>query len=452
MFENARTGHSVAAGTGPAEVVDASTVGAWTAALVSARLELDDATRVDLLRALEVLKCAAEGVQAAVTADFEDSQRARAAEAGVPAERRGRGIGEQVALARRESPHRGRGHLGLARALRDDLTCTAAALRAGRISEYKASLIATETAHLRVEDRIIVDATLAGDPARIEAMGDRETAQAARRLAAELDAEAACRRRARAEADRRVTIRPAPDTMAWVTALLPVKDAVAVYAALHAAAQTATTAGDPRTRGQVMADTLCARITGKTDDTSTSTPAPRVALNLVMTDRALLTGHAEPGWLDGYGPVPADLARHLVWESLDAGDRVWLRRLYTHPGTGELTALDSHQRLFRHNLARLIRTRDRTCRTPWCDAPIREVDHADEAHAGGPTSAENGQGLCQACNLAKQAPGWASARAPAVGHQIHTTTPTGHTHHSRAPALTRPPYRQTRPHVWTLTA
>ena len=39
--------------------------------------------------------------------------------------------------------------------------------------------------------------------------------------------------RRRAEADRMVSIRPAPDTMTYVTALLPVAQGVGVYAALN---------------------------------------------------------------------------------------------------------------------------------------------------------------------------------------------------------------------------
>lgn len=445
---------------GATPVVDASTVLEWSEALASAQLDADDAARVDWLRALEQLKCAAEGVQAAVTADFDQSQRARAAEQGVPRERQGRGIPEQVALARRESPHRGRRHLALARVLREELPCTNAALRAGLITEYRASLIAAETSCLSLEDRLIIDAALAGDPGRVETMGDRETAAAARKLASELDAETICARRRKAEADRTVTIRPAPDTMTWVSALLPVKDGVAVHTALRKAADTARANGDPRTRGQVMADALMARVAGSVEADSAdlpaadgATPAVPVSLGLVMTDRTLLAGGQEAGWLDGYGPIPADLARELVHQTLTSGDKLWLNRLYTHPTTGELVAADSRQRLFRGSLARLIRLRDRTCRAPWCDAPIRDGDHVKEARTHGPTSQENGQGLCRACNLAKQAPGW-NARAVRDGphHEVETTTPTGHRYRSRAPALTRPPYRRTRPGVWSLSA
>ena len=49
---------------------------------------------------------------------------------------------------------------------------------------------------------------------------------------AELDPASVVRRRRRAEADRHVTTRPAPDVMTWLGALLPVKAGVAVRMAV----------------------------------------------------------------------------------------------------------------------------------------------------------------------------------------------------------------------------
>lgn len=72
-----------------------------TADLMTIHEDLNDAERVDLLRALEELKCAGTGAQAAVTADFAASQRGEQAAAGVRAERQGRGI------RRSASPRRG---------------------------------------------------------------------------------------------------------------------------------------------------------------------------------------------------------------------------------------------------------------------------------------------------------------------------------------------------------
>ena len=52
-----------------------------------------------------------------------------------------------------------------------------------------------------------------------------------------------------------------------------------------------------------------------------------------------------------------------------------VRRLFTRIGSGELVALESTSRLFRGGLADFVGLRDQRCRTPWCDAPIRHVDH-----------------------------------------------------------------------------
>jgi hypothetical protein len=82
-----------------------------------------------------------------------------------------------------------------------------------------------------------------------------------------------------------------------------------------------------------------------------------------------------------------------------------------------------------------------TCRTPYCDAPIRHHDHIDTHADGGTTSADNGAGLCAACNYAKQAEGWHAQpepRAPGERHSYLFTTPTGHNYRSTAPPLPTP--------------
>lgn len=417
-----------------------SDVHTWVEQLRAPLAELDDAARIDLIRALEELKCASEAAQAVLSADFDESQRAEQAAQGVPAERRGRGVAAQIALARRESPHRGQQHLGLAKILRDEFPHTMAAFRAGRITEWKATLMARETACLSLDDRRTVDAEIAGNPERIEAMGDSELAAAARECAYRLDAAAYVERRSRAEADRRVTLRPAPDVMSQLSALLPVKAGVAVYAALTGEADRLRASGDARSRGQIMADTLVDRVLG------TAGAGPNVTLNVVVSDEVLW---GEPGTahLDGYGPVPGDLVRELTGSA-----RTWVRRLYARPETGSLVAMDSRSRLLPDGLAQLIRFRDRTCRTPWCGAPIRHGDHVTSAAEGGATTETNTQGLCVACNHAKQAPDWRARPSPGPRHQVETTTPTGHRYSSTSPPVTTPRYVETSPGLWTLAA
>ena len=93
--------------------------------------------------------------------------------AGAPEGKVGAGIGAQVALARRDSPARGAGISALPQAL-VELPHTLAAFTAGQISEWRATLIARETACLTREDRAQVDAELAGPTGGLGALGDRE--------------------------------------------------------------------------------------------------------------------------------------------------------------------------------------------------------------------------------------------------------------------------------------
>src|SRR5699024_7602259 len=84
---------------------------------------------------------------------------------------------------------------------------------------------------------------------------------------------------------------------------------------------------------------------------------------------------------------------------------------------------------------RFVDVRDQSCRTPWCDAPIRHRDHIVPWDQGGPTTADNLQGLCEACNYTKELPAWrASPDADQPGrHLVTTTTPTGHQYQSSPP-------------------
>ncbi|MEO5743736.1 MAG: HNH endonuclease signature motif containing protein, partial [Terracoccus sp.] len=162
--------------------------------------------------------------------------------------------------------------------------------------------------------------------------------------------------------------------------------------------------------------------------------------------------------------------------------RVWLRRLYTHPTTGQLVGMDSTRRIFDGNLRRFLLARDGgVCRAPWCDAPIRHLDHIHDHAQGGPTTAQNGQGLCVRCNHTKQLPGFTArtitpeppprthtSDAPAQSnparragwdparfdeqHTVELTTPTGHTYPSTAPPLIPGKVPRSTPRITTAPA
>lgn len=474
--------------------------------------KVDPAALVDVIARLEEVKNAAAAAQAQAEAVFVAQQQLVQARAGMPREKIGRGVAEQVALARHESPWRGRQLCGLAYVLVREMPLAMAAFGVGTLSEYRAGILARETACLSAGHRAAVDAMVCGDPERLASMGSRELAAAAKRAALSLDAAAVAKRFARAESERFVSLRPAADGMTLLTALVPLRQGVRIYNLLTKVADGAKAAGDERGKGQLMADALLHRLvshtpctehsgganaTRGTDGTAgtagtggkladavaeTSPPGgvrmcttvsePDLALQLVMTDRALFDGASDPALLVGYEPIPAPAARALVSgtgnnadDALTGGPafspRVWLKRLFTHPETNALLAMDSKGRLFPEGMKEFLRLRDQTCASPYCDAPIRDFDHIKSWAAGGETSVANGQGLCRACNQAKEAPGWTVTTGPgtppprtippgaagsegtagpngAAEPQTIVMTPTGHSYVSTAPPLPGP--------------
>jgi hypothetical protein len=464
-----------------------------------------DGELIDQITMLERIKSACAAGQARLTQAFAQSQRADGDARKVHPDRTRRSIAAQIALARRDSRFRGQQSVGVAHALVADMPETLSALGRGDLTEYRARVIITELACLTPADRTQADTMIA---AELPELGDRTAESRAAAIAYRLDPEAVMSKIRGAVKDRHVSLRPAPDTMSRLSALLPVSHGVAVYAALAKCADSTIATGDGRARGQIMADELVSRITGgsiaacdpygaprasydrknaaetgsggtdidnavvseskgravvadsvastapacdieaKLSQTESQVPAaaerrdeeisgPRrsggVQLSVIMTDRTLFGCDDEPAHLIGHGPIPAALARSLVCGRADDETTTWVRRLYTDPSGSQLVAMDSAQRLFPANAVKFLIARDQTCRTPWCDAPIRHIDHVQPHSRGGPTNIGNGQGLCQACNLSKQAPGWQS-RAGGNG-VIETTTPTGHRYWSRPPQL-----------------
>lgn len=401
---------------------------------------MTDVHRIDQLRLLEEIKAAAAAAQAAITIEFERSQLVRQDAAGVRRDQRGRGIGDQVALARGCPASQGARHLGFAKAMAE-MPHTFALLGDGHLDEWTATVLVRETAILSLEDRKRVDERLCAMTVDV-ATGEvsdplvlgwtpRRVARAARALAAELDPEAAVRRSAKAEADRRVTIRPAPDTMAYVTGLLPVAQGVAVWASLKAGAKAEKAAGDERSESQLMADLFVQRLTGQ----ATASAVP-VEIQLVMTPDSLVGACDQPARIGGC-VVPAQSARDLARRS-DAPR--WLRRVFTDPLSGVATAADRRRRRFTGEDARHLDLRDQSCRHPRCDSDIADLDHVVRVADGGETTRANGQGLCEAHNLVKEMPGWSSrVLDPRPGrHAVEIRTPTGHTYRSNAPPALPP--------------
>ena len=406
---------------------------------------LTEVELLDVVSVLEAAKGAAAAVQARATACFVEERDARVAEMAATEEisrreasLRRRATRSEVALARRCSPGQADRHVGAARALVHELPGTLAALTAGEISEWRATIVVRETACLSPQHRREADRRLAGV---LGSLGDRALAAAAHRACVDLDQESVVERRRRAAASRHVSVRPAPDGMAWLSILGPMVDVVGAHVALRAVEQArhvatgdpqvdAGRAADERGRGAWMADTALELLSGRAE----GQPQP-VEVALVMSESL------DEAEVPGSGPLPGSMAREHLLRLCDTDTVTWLRRLWVAPGRGDLVAMDSSRRLFHGGLRRFVELRDQVCRVPWCDAPVAQVDHVHSAASGGATSAGNGLGVCQRHNLDKEAPGWraqvvSTGLDPGGGaHEVVITTPTGSDHHCLAPPL-----------------
>ena len=332
-------------------------------------------------------------------------------------------------MARRDSTKKGDQHLGFAKSLVNEMPHTLAALEAGVLSEWRATIIVRESACLTVEDRRRLDHQMCGDPAALEGLGNKRITAKAKQIAYELDPQAIVERAAKAPKDRNVSTRPAPDNMVYVTALMPLAQGVSVYASLK---READINPDGRSRGQTMSDTMYERVTGR----SAAEPVP-ITVNVVLPEEALLGQSDGAAAIQDYEPIPAAVARQMITDAIDEQGRVELRRLYAAPDSGALVAMESRARAFPDGLAQFIRLRDQTCRTPYCDAPIRHIDHAEPHTRRGPTNALNGNGRCERCNYVKEQPGWKVRTLfdPGGRHVAEHTTPTGAVYRSTAPPI-----------------
>ena len=341
----------------------------------------------------------------------------------VPASRRGKGASHEIALARRVSPSAGSYSLASARRLVAQLPGTSSVLRSGRLTAEQASTVATTLDGASPETCARIDRLIAEAPEALQGRGRRRLASDLRAMIQQLEPDGSRDRAERTARARHVTMTPLADGMARLSAVLPGLDATAMMQTLEARAASQRAAGSRTPARALEADLLVeavlrAETTGQ--DPSAPTPRPRLDLGIVITDTALLGrgDESECALLEGYGTIPA----HVITDTLqgrppgtivgspeehpDHEAAAVFRQLYRSPRSGQLVAMESRARTFPVGLSRLIRLRDVTCRTPWCNAVIRQIDHVLPHHRGGPTSLENGQGLCVRCNLAKELGLW----------------------------------------------
>ncbi|MGO3151021.1 MAG: hypothetical protein ACTIJJ_00145 [Galactobacter sp.] len=362
----------------------------------------------------------------------------------------------------------------------------------GQVSEDYLVTFFDETTLLTADGKRQADTDLADDAPQL---GERELRHRLRFTTAQLEPELAAERARKAAEQRHVSVRPRPDSMANLTALLPGAVAMAIDSILTRYAKSKRAAGEDRLETHIKADALTGIVIGwaeatghiprsftqaqriKGADTDTDAAAKEdgflpgftevdqardafaaflrspegpiaptgsthptgvgqhsglharvgVQVNIVITDLALFGIQDTPAEIFGLGPVPAETARTMI-ATATAHHMATLKRLYTDPVSGALVAMESKSRTFPDGLAQMIGFRDKFCRHPYCNSPIKHLDHITPHATGGPTSFANGQGLCAHHNLIKDSGNTTTTPQPAASTPVPldgTPAPTG---------------------------
>jgi hypothetical protein len=351
------------------------------------------------------------------------------------------------------------------------LRATWTALAEGRIDYPRARTLALELGvPARDTDPAIVAAVEAAILPIASQLSVKRLRAAARRELIARDAEAAERRRKRAERAADVVVQSIGDGMAQVVTTMPAPLAAATFDTVDRYARMAKADGDERTLGQLRSAFHSHLVLRPWD---ASRPPVTAHLTIEVPLPALQQRPGAVAEVDGHA-ITAAHARELL-ESLDAVCPGGLRAptgggltvAVVDPATGELLAtptLTELRRVARRGCRehpdrpctcpvlgrppdvdryspspaqrRWVKTRDRTCRHPGCDnsAGWADLDHVVPHAVGGPTDCAN---LCCLCRrhhrLKTHAPGWRF-----VLHRDGTlavTSPSGVTRTTRPPGL-----------------
>jgi hypothetical protein len=217
--------------------------------------------------------------------------------------------------------------------------------------------------------------------------------------------------------------------MAWLTVYGPAEVLLAIDDRLDRLAASMRDPADDRTFAQLRSDAFCELLARGEVDGLQKGIRPQV---LVTVPALTLLGlDEEPGSLEGYGPIPAEVARVLA-----AGAPSFIR-LLTHPETGAVLSVGRDRYTVPRDLRTWLRVRDETCRGIGCTrrAATSDIDHGRAWAEGGGTSYDNLAHLCQGDHTRKHRLGWTMTHLP--GGTIRWTSPFGRSYLSEPSTVMR---------------
>lgn len=221
-----------------------------------------------------------------------------------------------------------------------------------------------------------------------------------------------------AAAQRSLTLEPARDGMAVLTAYLPAVVAHGIYNRITDLATAQQSPAEARTLTQLRADVFAELLLdGRLNSGGDRGIRPRVLVTVpVLT---LLGVSDEPATLEGYGPIDHDTAMRL------AATAPSFTRLLTHPETGAVLSVGRDRYAVPADLRTWLRVRDGTCRFPGCSraARICEIDHTKDWLHNGQTAHDNLAHLCSAHHRLKHQTRWTVIQS--AGGVLNWTSPNG---------------------------
>jgi hypothetical protein len=314
-----------------------------------------------------------------------------------------------------------------ARALTGTLTATGDLLRAGQISDYKASIVVDELGHLEPSLAQAIESAVLSRIRSDTATQLKRRIRRARIKAQGTTAEQEYRAGAPRRRVRLGEATPDEPGLLSLQAMLPPETVLAIWARLRKVAAGLPVVG--RSYDQRLADAFALLLLGPSDGDAQVAQAPQVTVNVTVDLLTLFWLRDHPGELEGYGPIPAGIARSL------AGDATWTRFVHD-PVTGHLLDLGRTRYVPSRELARFVKARDRYGRFPGSS---RKAQHCDNDHVeafdatgtgnGGSTSAENLASQARKAHRAKTHGGYTVSGD--ANHELTWTTPAQRTYRSR---------------------
>lgn len=406
---------------------------------------LDAESRVDLIKAFERVKAMVDGAQQAALAAVVDATTELGME--------GESARFEVGAALRLAPSTAAERTIVASELVNDFPVVLAHLNDGQISWRQAQVLVQGVRDLpRDLANQVIERVLPKMPDQTVA----ETRRSTQAAVVAADPRSAAERHEKARKGRLIERLPQPDGMASWFVLMPADVEHELWTALNAHAHAMKIARrnagqeDERTMDARRVDALAELLLGRRGDTTGGPaggppPTPVAATRAdvvprcscggrqvaaVILDLPTALGLADnPGHLEGYGAIPAPLARRM------AGDRDWIRWV-RDPGTRHI--IDRGASTYRPSdkLKAFLTARDRVCGFPGCNFPARacDCDHVTVYREGGQTVAVNLGLLCRQHHNAKTHGRWQLTYDPLTNTKTWTS-PLGRTYFKHSTPL-----------------